>query len=86
MTTYGLGKGTVLRLLREHGVELRHQSLKPDQLQEAVRLYEQGRSLAQVGAYFGRDASFIHVTFKREGIPRRDRDYLANGVSGGFHQ
>jgi hypothetical protein len=37
MDTYGLGEGTVLRLLREQGVEIRHQSLTPDQLAEAVR-------------------------------------------------
>jgi hypothetical protein len=71
-TTYGLSKGSVLQLLRQNGVEVRHQSLTPDQLQEAVGLYEQGWSLAKVGAHFARDASFIHVTFKREGIPRRD--------------
>jgi len=72
MATYGLGKGTVLRLLREHGATIRHQSLTPDQLKEAIQLYREGWSLARVGAQFGRDASFIHTTFKREGIPRRD--------------
>jgi hypothetical protein len=72
MVSYGLGKGTVLRLLRDNGVQLRHQSLTAEQLKEAIQLYQQGWTLARVGNHFGRDASFIHVTFKRAGVPRRD--------------
>jgi hypothetical protein len=68
---YGLGKGTVLKLLRDRGAEIRHQSLAPEELAEAIQLYESGLSLARVGEHFGRDASLIHITFKRAGVPRR---------------
>jgi hypothetical protein len=71
MAQYQLGKGTVLRLLRAQGVEIRNQSLTPTELGEAIRLYQSGWSLARVGAHFGRDASLIHISFKRAGVPRR---------------
>jgi predicted HTH domain antitoxin len=71
-TRYGVSKNAVLRLLRDRKIEIRHQPLTLEQLEEAVRLYQSGLSLAKVGAHFGRDASFIHLAFKRHGIPRRD--------------
>ncbi|HEY2089952.1 MAG TPA: hypothetical protein VGH54_28515, partial [Mycobacterium sp.] len=36
---YELGKGTVLKLLRAHGVTIRRQGLSPAQIQEATALY-----------------------------------------------
>jgi hypothetical protein len=69
---YNLGKGTVLRLLRSHGVTLRHQPLTPAQIAEAIQLYKQGWSLARVGAHLGREDSLIWLTLKRAGVPRRD--------------
>lgn len=72
MITYNLGKGTVLRLLRDHGVQLRNQSLTADQVGEAIRLYLHGWSLAKVGRQFGRDHTVIRDALERAGIPRRD--------------
>jgi hypothetical protein len=72
MATYGLGKGTVLRLLREHGVELRHQPLTGDQIRKAVHLYGLGWSCVRVGEQLGRDQSLIWLTLKRAGVPPRD--------------
>jgi hypothetical protein len=69
---YSLGKGTVLRILDDHGVTRRHQPLTEEQMQQAVELYQQGWSLARVGQYLGRDASMIHLTLKRVGMARRD--------------
>lgn len=64
---YCLGKGTVLRILDEHGVTRRHQSLTEEQVQQVIELYQQGWSLARVGRELGRDATLIHLTLKRGG-------------------
>jgi hypothetical protein len=72
MSKYDLGKGTVLRLLRSQGVDIRHQSLTDDEVQQVVLLYAEGLSLARVGDRFGRDPSFIALVLERAGVPRRN--------------
>jgi hypothetical protein len=72
MASYGIGKGTVLRLLETAGIPRRNQPLTPEQCAEAIRLYQQGWSLARVGLHLGRDDSLIHLVLQRAGIPRRD--------------
>ncbi len=72
MTKYGLGKGTVLRILDDHGVTRRCQPLSDEQVQQAIELYRQGWSLALVGKHLGRDGSLILRTLKRAGVARRD--------------
>jgi hypothetical protein len=42
MRAYGLGKGTVLGILEEHGVKLRGQGITDDRLGEAIELYRSG--------------------------------------------
>jgi len=46
---YKIGKGTVLRILDDHGVVRRHQPLSQGQVEQAIELYRQGWSLAPVG-------------------------------------
>ena len=72
MVTYNLGKGTVLRLLRTHGVQLRNQRMTPEHIEQATQLYGQGHSLAAVGAHLGYDHGTIWRALKRAGVPRRD--------------
>lgn len=69
---YGISKASVLRLQREQGVVIRHQSLTHEEAAEATRLYQQGLSLARVGKHLGREASMIHVTLRRAGVAIRD--------------
>ena len=68
----GVGKAGILGLLREHGVTLRLQPMTPNDVQEAIRLYQQGWSLARVGRELGRDHSAIRDALERSGVPRRD--------------
>src|SRR5579859_328687 len=68
---YGIGNGTVLRILDDHGITRRHQSLTDEQVQQAIVLYQQGWPLARVGKQLGRDASLIMLTLKRAGVARR---------------
>jgi len=72
MATYSLGKGTVLRLLREHGVQLRNHRITPAEVGQAIDLYGQGLSLAAVGARLGYNHGTIWLALKRAGVPRRD--------------
>jgi hypothetical protein len=72
MVTYSLGKGTVLRLLREHGVQLRHQRMTPTDVAQAIQLYQAGNSLAAIGTKLGYDHAAIWQALKRAGVPRRD--------------
>jgi IS30 family transposase len=72
MRTYGLGKGAVLRLLDAHGVVRRRQGLRPTEVEEAIRLYGQGWSLARIGEHFGRHHSVILRALERADVPRRD--------------
>jgi transposase-like protein len=72
MLTYNLGKGTVLRLLRTHGVQLRNQRMTPEQIEQAIHLYSQGLSLVAVGEQLRYDHGTIWRALKRAGVPRRD--------------
>ncbi len=72
MLTYNLGKGTVLRLLREHGVQLRRQRMTAAEIEQAIQLYQAGNSLVAVGAKLGYDHGTIWQALKRAGVPRRD--------------
>ena len=60
-TTFNISKGSVIKLLREAGVQIRNQGLTDEQIAEAVRLYESGLSLAKIGAKVGVD----HGTVRR---------------------
>lgn len=46
---FGPAHRTVSRMLRGQGVALRRQGLSPEQVDEAVRLYRSGWSLARIG-------------------------------------
>jgi hypothetical protein len=72
MASYSLGKGTVLRLLRQHGATLRQQPLTTEQIAKSIELYQQGWSLAKIGRLFGREHTVIRAVLVRAGIPRRD--------------
>jgi hypothetical protein len=72
MKQYGIGKGTVLRILDDHGVARRHQPLTEGQVQQAIELYRQGWPLAKVGERLARDATVIHLALKRVGVQLRD--------------
>lgn len=72
MFTYNLGKGTVLRLLRGHGVQLRNQQMTPEHIEQAIQLYGQGLPLVAVGEQLGYDPGTIWRALKQAGAPRRD--------------
>lgn len=73
MQDYGIGKGSVLRLLAEAGVRMRNQSLSPADLPEAIELYRSGLSLKTVGDHFGLSDDAVRGAFLRAGVQLRPR-------------
>lgn len=60
MRTYRLGKGTVLRLLEEQGVEMRGQGVPTDRIDEAIQLYvTDGLSLMKIARRMGCSAETV---------------------------
>jgi hypothetical protein len=76
---YQLGKGTVLKLLREHGVAMRRQGLSPDEIDEAVGLYAAGWSLAKIGERLGRAHTVIRKALLDQGMHLRPRNGWRKG-------
>ena len=73
MRTYGLGKGTVLSILEQHGVKMRGQGVPPDRLQEAIQLYRSGLSLKQVAARLDCSAEMVRQALLATGVQVRAR-------------
>jgi len=71
MTTYGLGKGTVLRLLRKHGAKLRGQGVRSINLRRAIELYQVGWSLKRLGAEFDCEAETVRKLLRAAGVQMR---------------
>ena len=74
MTRYGLGKGTVLRLLRDAGVSLRAQGQKNIDLDEAITRYEAGWSVAKLGVVYDCDGETVRTALKTAGVVLRRRN------------
>ena len=72
MQTYHISKVTILRIMDAHGVPRRNTTLSPSDQATAIQLYQQGWSLARVGAHLNRDAATIQHALIRAGEPRRD--------------
>lgn len=70
---YGLGKGSVLRLLRECGAKIRQQGVPDDEIATASQLYLEGWSLSRLGKRYGCDLSTVRNTLRRNGIEMRPR-------------
>lgn len=69
--TYGIGKTSVTKLLREGGVCLRHQGALPRPVAEANRLHEAGESVAQGARTLGIHASSVYDALVRAGVELR---------------
>jgi transposase-like protein len=70
--TFGISKGSVIRLLRDADVPIRNQGLTDDQIAEAARLYASGQSLAQIGAHLGVDHGTVWRQVRKRGVTIRD--------------
>ena len=69
---FEVNRTTVSKLLKDHGVAMRHQPLDPKGVKEAIRIYKSGLSLAQVGQHAYRDPNSVRLILEETGIPRRN--------------
>jgi len=53
---------------------MRMHGLSPEQIEEAVRLYEAGWSLARIGTKLGVDAGTVQARLRERGMRMRMRD------------
>jgi len=67
---YGVNRNTVAKLLADTGMR-RPRSLTPDEVAEAVSLYNQGWSCERIGQRFGRNHSTVWLALKAAGVQLR---------------
>lgn len=72
-TEYGLGKGSVLKLLTQQGVTMRRQPPTPEQVEKAAALYEQGNSLAVIATKLDVSQTAIRNHLRKRGVTFRSR-------------
>ena len=67
----GVHRTTIVGHLKRRGVSTRYKIIAEADLAEAVRLYEEGWSLARVGEQFGVSAHTVLSAFRAAGIATR---------------
>ena len=78
---FGIERRTVSVILKRHGVRMRMQSLDEEAIDEAVRLYESGLSLAKVGERVGVTARTVQLRLRERGVTMRDTHGRPQGIS-----
>jgi lambda repressor-like predicted transcriptional regulator len=58
--------------LHRNGVTMRRRGLEASQVDHAVRLYQNGQSLARIGDRYNVDPSTVHTALRTRGVPMRD--------------
>lgn len=69
---YGVAKSTIIGILREKNVVVRRQPLTVEQVSEAARLYESGRSLSQVATELDVNQETMRVAIIKAGVILRE--------------
>jgi hypothetical protein len=69
---FGIERRTVSNILHRHGVPMRRRGLSPDQIDEAIQLYNLGWSLARVGDHLGVAPTTVLTTLRERGVPTQD--------------
>lgn len=68
---YGVAKSTIIGILRERNIVVRRQPMTPDQVRDAVGLYESGLSLSQVALQLNVNQETMRVAIIRAGVQIR---------------
>jgi hypothetical protein len=69
---FGIDRRTVSAILHRHGVDMRRRGLSPDQVDDAIHLYNIGWSLARIGEHLSVDPTTVLNRLRERGIPTRD--------------
>lgn len=67
-----LTRQTIARVLKREGVTLRQIGLSDIQVDDAIRLYQSGLSLARIGEKFNVDHGTVRRQLLRRGVAMRD--------------
>jgi hypothetical protein len=78
---YGLSKASVLRLLHEAGTEMRRQPFSHQEVNEAVRLYAAGLSVAAIGSLLGAHPSKVWRALRARGVVLRPPGIVRAGTT-----
>ena len=70
---FGINRMTVMDLASRHGLPRRYPVLSPDQVVEAARLYQAGRSLASIATVLPASPDAIGDALTRTGVRLRQR-------------
>ncbi|WP_264767001.1 helix-turn-helix domain-containing protein [Nocardia aurantia] len=68
---YGLSKGGLLKILQEHGVQMRNQPMTEEEIDRAERLYGEGQSLNAVARTVGKAKGSVWKALRERGIDMR---------------
>ncbi|WET78675.1 hypothetical protein P3102_32265 [Amycolatopsis sp. QT-25] len=71
-TRFGIERRTVSNILKRHEVLMRRRGLAPEQVDDAIYLYNLGWSLARVGAHLGVNHTTVLNKLRERGVPTRD--------------
>ncbi|MGF0319219.1 helix-turn-helix domain-containing protein [Nocardia fluminea] len=64
---YGLSKGGLLKILGEHGVQMRNQPMTEEEIDWAVKLYSEGWSLNAVARQLGKAKGSVWKALRGRG-------------------
>lgn len=70
---YDLSKGSIIKLLHAHGVQMRRQGLSDADKTTAASLYRDGATLAQLGARFSVSPNVVRRALIAAGVMLRPR-------------
>ncbi|WP_020500970.1 hypothetical protein [Sciscionella marina] len=79
---FGIERRTVSAILHRRGVPMRRRGLSEEQIDDAVRLYNQGWSLARIAARMDVAAGTVRQRLHERGVTMRDNQgqLRADGV------
>ncbi|MET8778794.1 helix-turn-helix domain-containing protein [Nocardia sp. NPDC004654] len=68
---YALSKGGLLKILQEHGVQMRNQPMTAEEIDRAAKLYSEGHSLNAVALQLGKAKGSVWKALTDSGIEMR---------------
>lgn len=68
---YQLSKGGLLKILRDHGVEMRYQPMTEEEIDWAVQLYTAGDSINKVARTIGKSKGSVWKALRGRGVEMR---------------
>ncbi|MFD4401123.1 helix-turn-helix domain-containing protein [Nocardia sp. NPDC058499] len=68
---YDLSKGSLMKILQDHGIETRFQSMTTDEIDQAVDLYRAGDSIKTIAAKLGKAKGSVWKALTGSGVEMR---------------